>query len=70
MFVSVNWLGIALVAAAALALSACSTPQHYSSGAALDAAYGIPPDSVPPYLMQPDGLLINGLLPKRPNEES
>jgi hypothetical protein len=58
------------VVAAVLALAACSAPPPGTDGAAVDAAYGIPPGSVPPNMLRPDGLLINGLLPEPPNSGS
>jgi hypothetical protein len=56
--------------AATLALADCSRAPLNGNGAAVDAAYGIPPSSVRPYLLRPDGLLINGLLPLQPGDTS
>jgi hypothetical protein len=64
-------LGVLLTAAVGLGLSACAAPPPVSTnGAAFDEAYGIPPGTVPAYLMRPDGLMINGLLPEQPNAGS
>ena len=62
--------GLALMFAAAAVLAACTTTPPGENGAAVDAAYGIPPGAVPPYQLRPDGLLINGLLPLPPNSGS
>lgn len=60
-------IGLAVVlAAAALALAACSSASPQND----DAAYGIPPGIVAPSLMRPDGLMINGLLPPQPGDMS
>ena len=72
MSVRIGWPGLLAVAGTALALSACASPQlpPGTNGDALDEAYGIPPNTEPPYLMRPDGLMINGLLPEQPNAGS
>lgn len=61
----------AAISAIALAgLAGCAGPPLNGNGAALDAAYGIPPGTYPSEVMQPNGLLINGLLPLPPNTGS
>lgn len=54
---------------AVFALVSCTTPPG-TNGVAVDAAYGIPPGTVPAAQMRPDGLMINGLLPLPPNSGS
>jgi hypothetical protein len=62
--------GVGVAAAVTVGLAACSTAPLDNNGAARDAAYGIPPGSVQPDEMRPDGLLNNGLLPLPPNTGS
>lgn len=50
---------------AAFALAGCTTPPPANPIAARNAALGIEPDTVPSYLMRPDGLMLNGLLPEQ-----
>ncbi len=56
----------AISVAVLVSLAACSSVPQGSSAEAIDARYGIPPDSVPAYLLQPNGLMTNGLLPAQP----
>jgi hypothetical protein len=71
MSANMRLLGAGVAAAVTLAVAACSSPPlSNNDGVALDEAYGIPPGSVPPGLLRPDGLLINGLLPEPPNSGS
>ncbi len=63
-------LGVGVAASVVVALAGCSAPPPGTSGDAVDAAYGIPPNSVPSEVMRPDGLMINGLLPLPPNSGS
>ncbi len=71
MSVTVRRLGACTAALALAGLAACSSPPlDPNNGAALDAAYGIPPGTYPKSVMRPDGLLINGLLPLPPNTGS
>ncbi len=58
---------VAIAALTALAPSACSTPAPPPNDPiAIDDQYGIPAGSVPPYLLRPDGVMTNGLLPAQP----
>jgi hypothetical protein len=57
---------VAIAAMTALALAACSTAPPPNDPIAIDEQYGIPAGSVPPYLLRPDGLMTNGLLPAQP----
>ena len=66
----VRLVGAGLVVASALGLSACYTPPPGTSGDAVDAAYGIPPNTMPKEDMRNDGTMINGLLPLPPNSGS
>ena len=61
-------VGVAIAAVTIFALAACtSAPRDWGNSAtAIDAQYGIPPDSVPTYLLKPDGFMTNGLLPRQP----
>jgi hypothetical protein len=53
---------IALVTIA-VALAGCASAWSGKSVTEINGAMGIQPNSVPPYLLRPDGLMINGLLP-------
>jgi hypothetical protein len=58
---------VAIAAMTALALAGCSTTAPPPSDPiAIDEQYGIPAGSVPPYLLRPDGVMTNGLLPAQP----
>jgi hypothetical protein len=59
-------IGVAIAAMTTFALAACTSPPPSSDAIAIDAQYGIPPGSVPPYMLTPDGLMTNGLLPAQP----
>jgi hypothetical protein len=64
-------VGVAIVSIATLMLAACTTvPPPPDDPIAIDAQYGIPAGSVPPYMLRPDGLMTNGLLPAQPNDTS
>jgi hypothetical protein len=62
--------GAGIAATLTLGVAACSTPPPGTSAADVDAAYGIPPGTVPANELRPDGLLLNGLLPLPPNSGS
>jgi hypothetical protein len=57
---------VAIAGMTALALAACTAPPPANDPIAIDEQYGIPAGSVPPYLLRPDGLMTNGLLPAQP----
>jgi hypothetical protein len=59
-------VSIAIAALTTLALAACdlAPPPHDAIG--IDDQYGIPAGSVPSYLLRPDGVMSNGLLPAQP----
>jgi hypothetical protein len=59
-------VGVAIAAMTTFALAACTSPPPSNDAIAIDAQYGIPPGSVPPYMLAPDGLMTNGLLPAQP----
>jgi hypothetical protein len=63
-------VGVAIAAITTLALVACTTlpPPPHDDPIAIDAQYGIPAGSVPSYMLRPDGLMTNGLLPAQPND--
>jgi hypothetical protein len=47
-------------------LSACNSGPPAKSAADIDDQYGIPPSSIPPDLLKPNGEMNNGLLPAQP----
>jgi hypothetical protein len=49
-----------------LGVAACTSTPPGNDPIAIDEQYGIPPDSVPPWMLRPDGLMTNGLLPAQP----
>ncbi len=58
---------VAIATMTALTLAACSTTAPPPNDPiAIDEQYGIPAGSVPPYLLRPDGVMTNGLLPAQP----
>jgi hypothetical protein len=59
---------VAIAAMTAVALAACTAgpPPPPNDPIAIDEQYGIPAGSVPPYLLRPDGVMTNGLLPAQP----
>jgi hypothetical protein len=61
-----SFVGVVIAAMMTLTLAACASgpPPHDAIG--IDEQYGIPAGSVPPYLLRPDGLMTNGLLPAQP----
>jgi hypothetical protein len=59
-------VGVATAAMTTFALVACTSPPSGNSAADIDAQYGIPAGSVPSYMLKPDGLMTNGLLPAQP----
>jgi hypothetical protein len=54
------------VVAATATLASCATVPPPKTAVEIDDQYGIPPGSVPSYLLRPDGLMTNGLLPAQP----
>jgi hypothetical protein len=63
---SQSLVGVAIAAMTTLALAACTSAPPGNDPIAIDAQYGIPPGSVPSYMLRPDGLMTNGLLPAQP----
>jgi hypothetical protein len=59
-------VGIAIAAMTMLALAACTSGPRPTDAIGIDAEYGIPAGSVPSYLLRPDGVMTNGLLPAQP----
>jgi hypothetical protein len=59
-------VGVAIAAMTTLALAECTSAPPGNDAIGIDAQYGIPPYSVPSYLLRPDGLMTNGLLPAQP----
>jgi hypothetical protein len=58
---------VAIAVMTALAAAACSgTAPPPNDPIAIDEQYGIPVGSVPSYLLRPDGVMTNGLLPAQP----
>jgi hypothetical protein len=58
---------VAIAAMTALAAAACMGPAPPPNDPiAIDDEYGIPAGSVPSYLLRPDGVMTNGLLPAQP----
>jgi hypothetical protein len=57
---------VGAVIAATGTLAACNMVPPPKTATEIDSQYGIPPGSVPAYLLRPDGLMINGLLPAQP----
>ena len=45
-------VGVAIAAVTTLALAACTSPPPGNDPIVIDAQYGIPPDSVPSYLLE------------------
>ncbi len=64
---SLSSLGVAIAAMTTLALAACTSALPGNNANAIDAQYGIPPGSVPSYMLKPDGLMTNGLQPAQPD---
>jgi hypothetical protein len=62
-----NLVDVAIAAMATIALAACISAPPGNNAVDIDLQYGIPVDSVPSYLLRPDGLMTNGLLPAQPN---
>jgi len=58
--------GIAIASVALLSLAACNTLPPPRNAIEIDDQYGIPPYSVPSQMLQPNGLMTNGLLPAQP----
>lgn len=63
-------LGAAMAATTLCALAACTSTPPPKTAADIDAQYGIPPETVPSYMLKPDGLMNNGLLPAQPYDTS
>jgi hypothetical protein len=63
---SQSLVGVATAALTTFVLAACTQAPPGKDAIAIDAQYGIPPGSVPSYLLRPDGLMTNGLLPAQP----
>jgi hypothetical protein len=59
-------LPVCAVIAATATLAACNFMPPPKTAAEIDDQYGIPQGSVPSYLLRPDGLMTNGLLPAQP----
>ena len=59
-------VGVTIAAMTTIALVACTSPPPGNNAVDIDLQYGIPVDSVPSYLLRPDGLMINGVLPAQP----
>jgi hypothetical protein len=57
---------IAIAAMTAFGLSACNFVPPPRNAWEIDDQYGVPPGSVPPYLLKPNGVMTNGLLPAQP----
>jgi hypothetical protein len=57
---------VGAVIAATASLAACSSASPPKTATEIDDLYGIPAGSVPSYLLRPDGLMTNGLLPAQP----
>ena len=70
---SVVFRRVMAMLAAGLALAACSTtqPTVQQRPANRSARSGfVPFNGVPAYLMRPNGLMLNGLVPTNPNDQS
>ena len=63
---SKSLVGAAIAAMTAFALPACTMVPPPKNAMEIDDQYGIPPDSVPSYLLNPNGVMTNGLLPAQP----
>ncbi len=59
----------AAVVTVALALGGCASAWSGKSVKTLDTDLGVEPSTVPSYVMRPDGLMINGLLPEQHGNE-
>jgi hypothetical protein len=66
MAMSCRNLSVGAVIAATAMLASCSLVPPPKTATEIDSQYGIPPGSVPAYLLRPDGLMTNGLLPAQP----
>jgi hypothetical protein len=58
--------GVGVAAMTTLGLAACTSGPPPTDAIGIDSQYGIPAGSVPSYLLQPDGVMTNGLLPAQP----
>jgi uncharacterized lipoprotein len=59
-------VGVAIAASTAIALAACNTTPPPQNAVEIDEEYGIPAGSVPPSMLEPNGVMTNGLLPAQP----
>jgi hypothetical protein len=59
-------VSVAAASVALCSLAACNMVPPPRNAMEIDAQYGIPAFSVPPQMLQPNGLMTNGLLPAQP----